>query len=313
MKLALDQHAKKMTLATLLLGFLMIPLNAMAAGLMPFILGNPSSESTVKAASEKVQQALKENGFNVVGSYSPTQNSNVIVVTNTQLKKIAGLSKHGGFGAMERVAVTSKAGKIEVSYTNPTYLWNIYRMKGDITSIQSSMEKALGKQSEFGADKGISADDLRDYHYKMMMPYFDDGDEVAEYDSYQQAVNAVENGLIAKLANSQKVYRIDLPGKNVTVFGVALNYKVAADKNIAKQIDLSGHSHAAHFPYEILVDGDEVMALNGKFRIAINWPSLSMMGSGSFMSISGAPDDIKDALTAVANNQKIEKDSDSLL
>jgi len=313
MKLAFNLHAKKMTLATLLFSFLIIPLNAMAAGLMPFILGNPSSENTVKAASEKAQQALKENGFNVIGSYSPAADSHVIVVTNAKLKKIAGQSKHGGFGAMERVAITNKAGKIEVSYTNPTYLWNIYRMKGDIAPIQTAMEKALGKQSQFGADEGMSADDLRDYHYKMMMPYFDDEDELAEYDSYQQAVNAVENGLKAKLANSQKVYRIDLPGKEVSVFGVALNYKAASDKNIAKQIDQSGHSHAAHFPYEILVDGDEVMALNGKFRIAINWPSLSMMGSNSFMSISSAPDDIKDALTAVANNKKIEKDSDSLL
>jgi len=313
MKLAYTKYTKKISVAGLLIGFLFIPLNALAAGLMPFVLGNASSETSIASASTKVQQALKDNGFKVAGTYSPTKNATIIVVTNNQLKKIAGMSKHGGFGAMERVAVTNRGGKIEVSYTNPTYLWNIYRMKGDIAPIQTAMQNALGKQSEFGADKGLSADDLRDYHYKMMMPYFDDEDELAEYDSYKQAVAAVEAGLKAKRVGSKKVYRIDIPGKKVTVFGVALNYKESADKNIAKQIDIKGHSHAAHFPYEILVVDDEVIALNGKFRIAINWPSLSMMGSGSFMSISGAPDDIQDALTAVAKNKKIDNDSDSLL
>ncbi|WP_029407090.1 hypothetical protein [Thiomicrorhabdus sp. Milos-T2] len=313
MKLAHKKHAQKFSLVGLFIGILFIPLNALAAGLMPFVLGNATAETSVSTASVKVKQALKDNGFNIAGTYSPTQNATIIVVTNNQLKKIASLSKHGGFGAMQRVAVTKTGGKIEVSYTNPSYLWNIYRMKGDISPIQTAMQKALGKQSEFGADKGLSADDLRGYHYKMMMPYFDDEDELAEYGSYKEAVASVEAGLKAKQAGSKKVYRIDIPGKNVTVFGVALNYKGASDKNIAKQIDLSGHSHAAHFPYEILVDGDEVMALNGKFRIAINWPSLSMMGSGSFMSISDAPDDIKDALTAVANNKKIESEEDSLL
>ncbi|WP_321324462.1 hypothetical protein [Thiomicrorhabdus sp.] len=313
MKLAHTKYTQKISLAGLLIGFLFIPLNALAAGLMPFVLGNASSETSVASASAKVQQALKDNGFNVAGTYSPTKDATIIVVTNNQLKKLAAMSKHGGFGAMERVAVTKKGGKIEVSYTNPTYLWNIYRMKGDIAPIQAAMQKALGKQSEFGADKGLSADELRDYHYKMMMPYFDDEDELAEYDSYKEAVSAVEAGLKAKQAGSKKVYRIDIPGKEVTVFGVALNYKESADKNISKKIDLTGHSHAAHFPYEVLVVGDEVIALNGKFRIAINWPSLSMMGDGSFMSISGAPDDIKEALTAVAENKKIEKESDSLL
>ncbi|WP_051144985.1 hypothetical protein [Thiomicrorhabdus sp. Kp2] len=313
MALAFKQQSKKMALLTVLFGFFLIPLNALASGLMPFILGSTPTETTVKSATEKVHQSLKENGFTVVGSYTPNSHTTVTVVTNSQLKNMASMSKNGGFGAMERVAVTDKGGKLEVSYTNPSYLWNVYRMKGDIAPVQKAMETALGKQSEFGAEKGLSADDLRGYHYKMMMPYFDDEDELAEYGSYKEAVAAVESGLKAKYAGSTKVYRIDIPGKEMTVFGVALNHLDGADKNISTQIDKSNHSHAAHFPYEILVTGNEVVALNGKFRIAINWPSLSMMGSGSFMSISGAPDHITEALTAVAKNRAIQKESDSLL
>ena len=274
------------------------------AGMKPFILG--SGVADVPAA----EAALTSAGFEIVGTYSPSADTTVLVVTNDKLKALAGQSKNGGFGAMERVALVKKGGGMEVSYTNPEYQFNAYRMKGDISPIAAAMAKALGNQKQFGSDKEMDADDLRDYHYKMLMPYFDYEDELASFGSYKEAVASVEAGLKAKRAGSEKVYRIDIPGKEMTVFGVALNYKNASDKFILEQIN-KNPSHAAHFPYEILVVGDEAIALNAKFRIAINWPSLSMMGSGSFMSISASPDEIKEALKAVATNSKAGSGSDS--
>lgn len=291
----------------------LMPLKSLAAGLMPFIMGNTPAESDMQKASTQVEQSLNNQGFSVVGKYSPTADKTILVVTNEHLKKLAAMSKNGGFGAMERVALVNNGGKITLSYTNPSYMWNAYRMQGDIKPVQMAMEKALGNAGSYGAEKGLSADDLRDYQYKMMMPYFNDEDELADFGSYTEAVKSVEAGLQAKRANSTKVYRIDIPGKEMTVFGVALNHGEGADQFISQKIDKSKHSHAAHFPYEVLVTGSEVIALNGKFRIAINWPSLSMMGDGSFMSISGAPDNIKEALEAVANNAKLDGDSDSLI
>lgn len=273
--------------------------SALAASYMPMILGSTSTDS-VSAAADKAKASLTANGFQVVGSYQPNQDTEILIVTNDALKSIASESKNGGFGAMERVSITQRGGNTEVSYTNPAYLWNVYRMKGDISPVQSAMEKALGKQKEFGADSALSADDLRDYHYKFMMPYFDDVDELADYDSHAQGVETIEKALAANKAGVSKVYRIDLPSSNMTVFGVTLSKGEGSDKNILNQIDQNGLSHAAHLPYEILVVGDEAIALNGKFRIAINWPSLSMMGSGSFMSIANAPDEIKETLEKVA-------------
>lgn len=271
---------------------------ATAAGYKPFILGSVSTDS-VAAASDKAKSALEANGLEVVGAYQPNADTQILVVTHPELKKLAAQSENGGFGAMERVSIVKRAGGTEVAYTNPTYMWNAYRMKGDINPVQSSMEKALGNQKQFGSEDALSADELREYHYKMLMPYFDDEDELAEFGSYQEAVKAVEAGLSAGKGGAQKVYRIDIPGKEMTVFGVALSKGEGSDKFILEQIDTEGASHAAHLPYELLVVEDEVIALNGKFRIAINWPSLSMMGSGSFMSIANAPDDIKEALEAV--------------
>jgi len=272
--------------------------SAFAANYMPFVLGSTSSDS-VSVAADKTKSALTENGFEVVGTYKPNADIEVIIVTNEALKQLAAQSKNGGFGAMERVSIVKRNGQTEVSYTNPIYMWNVYRMEGNIAPVQAAMEKALGKQKEFGAESALSAEELREYHYKFMMPYFDDLDELAEYGSYEEAVKTIEAGLAAGKGGVTKVYRIDIPGKEMTVFGVTFAKGEGADKNILTQIDQNGASHAAHLPYEILVNEDEAIALNGKFRIAINWPSLSMMGSGSFMSIANAPDEIKAALETV--------------
>lgn len=286
------------------------PVTSWAANYMPFVLSSVEA-NTVAEATDKAKSALQGKGFEVVGEYSPASNTQVLVVTNSALKSIAAESENGGFGAMERVAITQKNGQVQVSYTNPVYMWNAYRMKGDISSVQTAMQAALGAKKEFGADEALSADDLREYHYKMMMPYFDDEDELADYGSYDEAVKQVEAGLSSGKAGASKVYRIDIPGKKMTVFGVGLKNKEAADTFIMDKIDKNAESHAAHFPYEILVVDDEVIALNGKFRIAMNWPSLSMMGDGSFMSISNAPDDIVAALESVAKNENLDSDDSS--
>ena len=294
--------------AFLSLAIIVTPVATWAADYMPFVLSGIEA-GTVAEATEQAKTALTAQGFELVGEYSPITDTQILVVTNNALKAVAASSKNGGFGAMERVSITEKNGQVQVSYTNPTYMWNAYRMKGDITPVQTAMKQALGAKKEFGADKALSADDLREYHYKMMMPYFDDEVELADYSSYEEAIKQVEAGLASGKAGTSKVYRIDIPGSKMTVFGVGLTNGEAADSFILNQIDKNPESHAAHLPYELLVVGDEVIALNGKFRIAMNWPSLSMMGDGSFMSISNAPNDITTALESVANNQAPESDS----
>ncbi len=270
---------------------------ALAGDLKPFIL------STLKPASldegvSKAKSALSSAGFTVVGEYDPKSETHVIVVTNDALKNLAAKSKRGGFGAMGRVAVVKHNGALEVSYTNPTYWWNAYRMSGDIKPVQAAMEKALGNAGAFGTEPGLSADELRDYHYKFMMPYFTDVDELEEYDSHQQGIDVIEKNLAKRVDGALKVYRIDIPGTEMTVWGVGFTQSAAAGKYVLDNIDHGAHSHAAHLPYELLLDGKQAVALNGKFRIAISWPGLPM---GEFMKIMRTPDDIETTLEDVAD------------
>lgn len=93
----------------------------------------------------------------------------------------------------------------------------------------------------------------------------------------------------------------------MTLIGVALGgtgeADCSGDKYIMDKIDKSEIRHSAHLPYEMLVYGDEVEALFGRFRIALSWPHLPMMASetgATFMSIMCAPGSIESALKAAA-------------
>ena len=285
---------------------------ANAAGEMkPFILGSTATGSVADQV-DGVKKSLTDNGFQIVGEYSPYETANIIIVTNDALKKAAGSHERAGYAAGQRVAITKVGDQVQISYTNPAYMAAAYHVKGDISSVTDSMKVALGSIKEFGPAEGLDADDLEGYHYTFGMEYFDEPYSLADYNSYEEAVAAVEKGLAAKAGGTTKVYRIDVPGKKQTLFGVALSSestgnKYMDDNFIMSEIDFKELRSTAHLPYDILVTGDQVEALHARFRIAVNFPDLSMMGSNSFMNIMPSPDAIKASLTKAAGGS-VEED-----
>ena len=278
---------------------------ASAQALKPFVLGSKGA-GDLAAKVEETKTALTGAGFTIVGTYSPYANTTVLIATNDELKSTAAKSEHGGFGAAQRVSVVKVKDEVQVAYANPTYWSNIYRMSGDLKGTSEKLQTALGKVEDFGA-KGIAAADLRKYHYKMMMPYFDEPDQLMTHASHEEAVKQVEAGLAAGKQGMTKVYRIDIPGKKEVVFGVAMKGgekdKFIDDKYIMSQIDFKDVKAAAHLPYEMLVTDKKVIALSARFRIAASFPDLSMMGDNSFMKIMESPDAIKKALAQTAGDR----------
>jgi hypothetical protein len=267
--------------------------------LKPFVLASKGPGMMAEKVSA-VKTALAANGFTVVGTYTPYPDAEILVVTSDELKSNAALSEHGGFGAIQRVAITKVKDEIQVSYTNPVYLANVYRMKGDLRDVAAKLQTALGRVEEFGA-KGMTAADAREYHYMFGMEYFTDPSVLASYGSHAEALNAVEKGLLANKVGVTRIYRVDVPGKEESVFGVGLKSlkdddKAMDDKFIMSEIDFRDIRSTAHLPYEVLVSGDKVYALYARFRIAISYPDLSMMGKNSFMNIMKAPEAIRKAL-----------------
>ncbi|MEJ2407246.1 MAG: hypothetical protein P8171_23795 [Candidatus Thiodiazotropha sp.] len=133
--------------------------------------------------------------------------------------------------------------------------------------------------------------------------------ELAEYPSYDKAVKTVAQNLAKHVAGVGQVYRIDIPGKEETVFGVSRKKpanggdKYMDESYIMSIIDFKDIKSTAHLPYEILVSGNKVYHLYARFRIAIDFPDLSMMGDNSFMNIVESPEAIKKALTRAAGGE----------
>ena len=274
--------------------------------LMPFVLAGTSSDD-VATVSGQVKGKLTSSGFEVVGEYSPYKDANIIIVTNDTLKSSAAKSDFGAYGAAQRVSITRNGDQTEIVYTNPVYMAAAYRMSDDLASTRAALEGALGAEKDFGSEKNLTADDLRKYHYTVMMEYFDDPSTLAEYDSQAEALKAVNDSLAKGLGGASKVYQIDIPGKDESVIGVALKGKDAddcsGDEFIMSKIDKASPRSTAHLPYEIVVSDGTAYALFARFRIAINWPHLPMMASetgATFMSIMCSPGAIEEALIQAA-------------
>jgi len=270
--------------------------------LMPFVFAGNKSGDVASVAAD-VKSKLTGAGFEIVGEYSPYDGADIIIVTSEAQKAHAAKSDFGAYGAIDRIAITQNGDNVEVSYTNPIYMAAAYRMATDMADIRAQLEGALGAEMDYGSEKNLTAKDLREYHYTVMMEYFDDPSVLAEYDSQAEAVKAVEDSLAAGLGATAKVYRVDIPGKDETVFGVALKGADAedcsGDEFIMSRIDKATPRSTAHLPYEIVVSDGTAYALFARFRIAINWPHLPMMASetgATFMNIMCSPGAIEEAL-----------------
>ncbi len=271
--------------------------------LRPYVLAARKS-GDLETVVANIKGALKSHGFETVGEYAPYDNAYVIAVTSPELKQAAARTDMGGFGAVQRVTATLVGNEVQVAYTNPRYMANAYRMEGDLSDVAQKLQEALGNEDTFGA-QGKSADELRNYHYKMFMPYFDEPWKLGSFPSQRAAIKEVEANLAKGVEGTSQVYRVDLPKSDQTLIGVGLTKGCGGDKFIMDTINADAKLKSTpHLPYEILISKGEVMALHAKFRIAQSFPDLTMLGKGSFWDIKCAPGSIRDALRAVAGTQQ---------
>lgn len=267
----------------------------------PFVLasnGGGDMASTVADVTAKLTGA----GFSIAGTYTPYPTATIIVVTSGAQRSTAARSEMGGFGAVQRVSVTNMGGKIQVAYTNPAYMAAAYRMDNALASTTKKLEAALGGGKEFGLEDGLTTKQLGKFHYMIMMPYFDEPNLLGCADSHLDMVKRVEANMAKGMSGITQIYKIVIPGKKEVVYGVASK---GADKDqnddyIMSEIDFKDLRSTAHLPHEFLVSGDRAYALSHRFRIAMNFPDLSMMGSNSFMNIMSSPAAYQKAVTEVS-------------
>ena len=261
--------------------------------LKPFTLAKIYKTSTLSQTSAKVKLQLINAGYKIVGTYIPNATVNIFIVTNSNILNAAAKSKYGGFGAGIRVAVTQAKNSVQVAHTNPTYMAVAYNMKTYLNSTRKRLAKTLGYVKDFGGE-GIPANELGDYNYAIGLEGFTGFMDLAEHKSHKAALQFVEAGFNKNFKGMKKIYRIDIPGKKQSIFGISLtndikDQKFLNDSFVMDIIDNNELRRYAHLPYELMVTGNRVIIMHPHYRLAINFPDLHMFGKHSFGKLMDLP------------------------
>lgn len=292
---------KKLIISSLTL--FLLNFNAIAQEFSPYIKVGESTKN-IQQVSDDLITALNNASFTILGQYNPEGKNNlkVIVFTNNELKNtVVKVTDRGALAAAYKIGLVSKDGKVTVSYTNPDYILRAY-LGANYNSYKAIFEKfskdvktalnVVGNEFKpFGGS--IKEDDLKKYHYKIMMPYFTDPVDLKEYTSFEEGLKIIENNLKAKKGQTVEIYKIVYADKKVAVFGVGLQSKEDGESVF---LPIIGEDHIAAMPYEIILQGKQATMLHGKYRIALHWPELTM---GTFMKIMSTPGNIEDTLELV--------------
>ena len=282
--------------------FSIIANNATAQNLKPYILAATSDEPLAEI-SELVKTNLTEFGLEVIGEYSPANDSNrkVFIITSAELKNgvktIGGLT---GLASALRVGLTVENDIINISYTNPIYWGNAYfgdnydQVQSHYISVTEKISSALSSIGEsmdlpFGSEDGLSEKSLRKYRYMFGMEKFDDVVKLNEFDSFEDAVRTIDGNL----ANSEYfIYTVEYPEQKLKLYGIAIGGE-KGEERFLPIIDISTPKHTGFLPYELLIIDKKAVMLHGRYRIALSFPDLTMI---TFSKIMSTPGDIKEAL-----------------
>ncbi|WP_038053596.1 hypothetical protein [Thioalkalivibrio sp. ALJ1] len=279
----------------------------------PFVLAYTESGTDVSAEAASVRERLEGADFRFLGEYPVSDDRHVVVVTHDDLLSVAGSEERGGYIAPIRVAVTAVDGGLQVSYNNPEYFRHAYRLDSSVDNVTNRLANTLGAERDFGSEEGLSERDLNRYRYTFGMERFDAPYELGSHGSRQAALDELDRNLSSRVAGVSEVYRVDIPGQDVTVIGVAVREEDGAAQDSADLhqlgiVDVGEFRHTATVPIEILVRGGEIEALHMRFRKAVHFPDLRMLGDHSFMRLRSSPGALEETLREVGGFEEEEDD-----
>lgn len=269
-----------------------------ANGDIPAYYKVTSLEVGMDKAIESVKSALSDNGFEILGDYSPATHKKLHVIAFTSMTLQGTCKKvedRGLLASILKVGLMNVDGVIDVSIVNPEYLFYGYLResadlyKNELDLVAANVKKALSLLGTdwipFGGEQ--SAKDLKKYHYMMGMPYFDDPVKLNEFTSFGLGVETIRNNLQEGKGNTVKVYELIVRSEEIAVFGIGLLDPADGE---GRFLPIIGEAHVAAMPYEIILQGNNATMLHGRFRYALHWPELTM---GTFTKIMSTPGYVK--------------------
>ncbi len=271
--------------------------------LSPFYKLNTSESLDFDQAKTNVENAFLGKSFQLIGDYKPgnSENFRVLCFTRKDLSELCLKSKdRGALASVIRVGIAKKEGKVNLSLLNPQYVFCAYlsNYESDIAGLMTIVNDAKdaitslsGELEAFGGTLTEKA--LKKYHYKMMMPYFEDPVKLNTFNSFEEGLATILKNLKNRKGGTQLVYEQVFADEKIAVFDVGL---MDAEDGEGYFLPIIGENHIAAMPYEIILQGKEATMLHGKYRFALYWPELTM---GTFMKIMSTPGNVEDFLEGI--------------
>ena len=297
------ENLKKLSYSILPFILLAFSINSQAQSDLTSYYRVATQSASIDVVTKKVQTALEAKGFNIIGNYNP-EGSNylkVVVYTRGDLKEITfGVKDRGALAAAIKVGLVRKGNQTIVSMLNPEYLFHAYLRDqiNDYSGLKKISEDAkaalrtLGGTFEpFGGM--LPKSKLEKYHYMLSMPYFHDPVELKTFSTFNDGLKTIRKNLESEVGNCIKVYEMVDPNLQVAVFGVGLLNKSDGEAHF---LPIIGEDHLAAMPFELILQGNDCTMLNGRFRIALHWPELTM---GTFTKIIKTPGKVEDFMKAL--------------
>jgi hypothetical protein len=273
----------------------------------------------VQKARGEVAAALNSHGFNHLGTYHPGRafEQGSAAYTAPELQELA--RKVGGAGALAAVLrinlVEVKTGVL-ISYLDPDYVLRAYlgpayaTLGGGIPAMRERLEKALAtlgtvERATVGGGEsgkpgtGLSAEQLEGYRFMIGAPNARDLVEVGSAPTMAEAKNRIEQAVTAKRGGTQKVYVLDVPGMEATIYGIALQERGRGEPALMSLLGKAELLPAA-FPLELLLykDGNRIrgVMLDPRFRLPLYFPAISM---GTYLDLGKAGDGVQKIFTSL--------------
>lgn len=229
---------------------------------------------------EEAKAKLSSAGFEVVGTYKPSENGTTILFTNSAMKAAANKPSRG-LAAVGRILVDDE--RKQISIANPVYFGKAFMQKeyshATAAAELATLEKAFGPCKN-SVDKW-DFDGLAGYHFMMGMPYYDDMGVVGEgstADLVAKAQKAKGTTAVVKLGDDRYVAFVDMDRRT---------------NGFVKKI---GTQNAQLLPWAVLIEGGQAKALSAKYFIAISYPLLTMT---EFMTIATVPGAVENDLKKI--------------
>lgn len=244
------------------------------------------SGTTVEQLSIDIKSELESSGFKILGEYNPKKDDNLVLITftNDQLIDIALQTKDRGLlaGILRVGLIGDGEGNVQISFLNPMYTFYSF-LREDVKKNQEALNnismQAMISISSVGAglipfgSGSLTESELINYKYMVRMPGFDEPVELRKFSSFQEGVNIMKRNLRAHKGGTSMVYEYISQKDKVAIFGVALHDSRLGE---AKFLPILGEDNLAAMPYEVVLQGNTAMILNGRYRFPLFWSHLSM-------------------------------------